>query len=186
VSEAEPRPRPQYGEYASAEEQRARIARPEITDALQSGVRPADSDPAASPAAGTPRPAGSATGWRLADRFVTVGLLVYGLLNMVFTAPRLFDFADAADEYLALLGVQEPFTNVAAAHLWGPIAGTVYIAGFVATALLAWRRLRRGRIAFWIPLVGAFATLTVVAICLTVPLAGDRAFLAFVDGLSGR
>lgn len=183
MSEAEPRPRPQYGEYATPEEQRARIARPDITDALQAGVQPeAAPAPAQADAATTPRP----TGWRLADRLVTIGLLVYGLLNMLFTAPRLFDLQNSADEYLSVLGVQDPFTNVAGAQVWGPIAGTLYIAGFLATALLAWRRLRGGRIAFWVPLVGAVVTLTLVSLCLAVPLAGDPAVLRFVDSFAGR
>ena len=40
MSDAESRPRPQYGEYATPEEQRARIQHPEVTEALQSGVAP--------------------------------------------------------------------------------------------------------------------------------------------------
>lgn len=186
MSEAEPRPRPQYGEYASPEEQRARIARPDITDALQSGTHPAAAPAPAAAAASAPGASARPTGWRMADRMITIGLLVYGLLNLLFTAPRLFDFTNSADEYLSLLGVQEPFTNVAAAQVWGPIAGGVYLAGYVVTALVAWRMLRRGRIAFWIPLVGAAVTLTLVAMCLTVPLANDPAFLDFVGSLSGR
>ena len=38
MSDPDPRPRPQYGEYASPEEQRARIAKPDVTDALSTGV----------------------------------------------------------------------------------------------------------------------------------------------------
>jgi len=114
VSDADPRPRPQYGEYATPEEQRARIAQPDATDALQAGVHPetgrSGSGPRVSAAhapqsPARPSAAAPATGWRLADRVVTIGLLVYGLFNVIFTAPRLFDFAGFANEYLALLGV---------------------------------------------------------------------------------
>lgn len=187
MSDAEPRPRPQYGEYATPEEQRARIAQPDATDALTAGVRPA-TEPApvargvVSPGH-APRTA-PATSWRLADRVVTLGLLAYGLFNVVFTAPRLFDFAGFANEYLALLGVDASFSNVDAARVWGPVAGAVYVAGWVGTALLAWWRLRRGGVAFWIPLVGAVVTILVVAACLTVPLSGDPAFAEFVERFS--
>jgi len=68
--------------------------------------------------------------------------------------------------------------------VWGPIAGAVYVIGWVATALLSWRRLRRGAVAFWIPLVGGAVTIILVAACLTVPLAGDPAFAEFVTRFS--
>ncbi|QEW03634.1 DUF6264 family protein [Microbacterium lushaniae] len=180
MSEPDPRPAPQYGEYATPEEQRARIARPDTTDALVAGVHPA---PHAAPAP-VSAPAGRLTNWRLADRIVTIGLLVYGLFNVLTTAPRLFGFATFADDYLELLGVKESFTNFDAARVWGPIAGTVLILGWAVTALLSWRRLRRRRIAFWIPLVGAVVTVLVVSALLTVPLSGDPAFTGFVERLS--
>lgn len=188
MSDADHRSRPQYGEYATPEEQRARIAQPDATGALAAGVHPtADAAPLAPavPAAHAPRTAPApVTGWRLADRFVTLGLLAYGLFNVIFTAPRLFDFAGFANEYLALLGVDASFSNVDAARVWGPIAGVVYVAGWVGTALLAWWRLRRGGVAFWIPLVGAVVTILLVAACLTVPLSGDPAFVEFVERFS--
>ena len=42
------RPRPRFGEYASAEEQRARITQPDVTDALSAGVAPEATRPASS------------------------------------------------------------------------------------------------------------------------------------------
>lgn len=190
MSDGDPRPRPQYGEYATPEEQRARIARPDTTDALAAGVHPAPESgsaaPVASEAPGAPasRAAAPATGWRLADRIVSIGLLVYGLFNVLFTTPRFFDFAGFANEYLAFLGVDESFSNFDAALVWGPIAGIVYVVGWLASALLTWWQLRRGRVAFWIPLVGALLTILVVAACLTVPLSGDPAFAEFIDRFS--
>ncbi|MGP3536237.1 DUF6264 family protein [Microbacterium sp. RD1] len=184
MSESEPRPRPQFGEYASAEEQRARIARPEVTDALSAGMRP--------PGSGAPAPAGrparvpAASGARRADRVGTIALLLYGLFNVLLTVPRLFDFPTFANEYLELLGADGTFTNTAAADVWGPVAAVVYIAGWVATALVSWRMLQRGRIAFWVPLVGAVVTTSIVAACVAVPLSADPAFLALIEGFAPR
>jgi hypothetical protein len=181
MSDADPRPRPQYGEYASAEEQRARIVHPDVTDALHTGQAP-EAAPSPSPS----RPGASpATGWRLADRIVTIALLAYGVVNVAVTAPRLFDFASFANEYFSTLGVDATFTNTGAAGVWGPVAAISYVAGFVVTALLAWRRLRAGRTGFWVPLVGAVLTTIVVAVCVTVPLVGDPAFVDAVQKLSG-
>ncbi|MBN9169087.1 MAG: hypothetical protein J0J11_04055, partial [Microbacterium sp.] len=44
----------------------------------------------------------------------------------------------------------------------------------------ALRTLRRGRISWWIPLVGAVVTYAVVYICIAVPLLGDPAFMQYV------
>lgn len=181
MSEPDPRPRPQYGEYASPEEQRARIAHPEVTEALDTGQAPEASTAAPAP---SPR-ATPVTGWRLADRIATIALLAYGLVNVAVTAPRLFDFAAFANDYFTMLGVDATYTNDGAGAVWGPVAAVTYVAGFVVTALIAWRRLRSGRIAFWVPLVGAIITTTLVGICVAVPLVGDPAFVDAVQKLSG-
>ncbi|MFJ6651974.1 DUF6264 family protein [Microbacterium sp. NPDC091313] len=178
MSEPDARPRPQYGEYASAEEQRARIAQPEVTDALETGQAPEAAAPG--------RRAGSpVAGWRLADRIVAIALLAYGVVNVAVTAPRLFYFAGFANDYFSMMGVDATFTNDGAAAVWGPVAAISYVAGFVATAVVTWRRLRSGRIAFWVPIVGAVLTTIVVAVCITVPLSGDPAFLDAVRKISG-
>jgi hypothetical protein len=195
VSEPDPRPRPQYGEYATPEEQRARIAQPEATDALTSGQSPDLVAPAATPAAvppgsapaaapaAAPAPGLTPRGRRI-DRIATLALLGYGLVNVLFAAPGLLSLADTAEQYFSILGIDEPFTNLAAANVWGPVAGGLYLLGYAATAFFAVRMLRRGRLAFWVPIAGAIVTSTVVAICISVPLAGDPAFLAFVEQLS--
>lgn len=179
------RPRPQYGEYATPEEQAARIRQPDATDALSAGQ--ALESPAAAPrwggttaaqaaprttAQATPAPQGR---WRLADRVLTVGLLAYGLVNIVFRVPTLFSFEGFGNEVFDLVGIADPFTNVAAGNLWGAIAATVLMVGWVLTAAWSWLRLRRGKISFWVPLVGATVTGIIVAVCVFVPITGDPA-----------
>jgi hypothetical protein len=186
MSDPDPRPRPQYGEYASPEEQRARIAKPDVTDALSTGQAPETLAPAAPRATAAPSaratPAGNA---RLADRIITIALLAYGIVNVAVTAPRIFVFTTFAQDYFSLLGVDAAFTNTSAGAIWGPIASVAYVVGFAFTALVAWRRVRTGRIAFWVPLVGVAVTTLVVGICVAVPLAGDPAFADALRGLSG-
>ena len=174
------RPRPQYGEYATPEEQRARIRQPDATWALDSGQgvdggqvheAPVAAPTVASTAALTPA--------RGADRVVTLALLALGALNVIITAVTYFDLAGLADQAMELLGVPGEFTNVESAQLWGPIAAVVLVAGFVLTAFLAWRNLRAGRISWWIPVVGAIVTYIVVYVCIAIPLLGDPAFMEY-------
>lgn len=170
------RPRPQYGEYATPEEQRARIRQPDITDDLDSGRAPADEV-----LVGASLP--PSTGFPF-DRIITFALLGLGLVNVVFTVPGFLDLAATFDRTMATMGIPGGFTNVEAAEAWGGIAAVVVVAGYLLTALASWRRLRAGKRAWWLPLVGAAITYAIVLTCLTVPIAGDPAFQEYVATLS--
>jgi hypothetical protein len=80
------------------------------------------------------------------------------------------------------MGITAQFTNVDAARLWGVVAAIVLVVGYLATAVLAVRRVRRGRLAWWIPLVGAAVTFIAVYVCIAIPLFGDPAFAHYVVG----
>ena len=173
------RPRPRFGEYASAEEQRSHIQQPEVTGLLSTGGGSVE-EPAAVPAvvAPTPKPAGGA------NRLATILLLAIGAANVVFSVIGYLDLASSIERTLELMEVPGEFTNVAAAQTWGVVASAVMVGGFVLTAMLAWRRLRAERTSWWIPLVGAVVTYAIVSVCLSVPLLGDPAFTAYVTSLS--
>jgi len=177
------RPRPQFGEYATPEEQRARIQRPEVTEALDAGVAP---QPAPTPeparaaqpaAAGFPVP--TTRGARV-DRIVTFGLLFYGLFSVVTTIIQLLNFPEYAETGARMLGVEATFTNLSAGYVWGAAAAAVYGIGWLATAVLTWRRMKRGRLAFWIPLVGFVVTALIAGICVTIALVGDPQFMSAI------
>lgn len=194
-------PRPHYGEYATPEEQRARIAQPDVTDALSAGVapapivappqsRPANAASTAAPGAhqgyggdlpGVQRPPRSAVP---ADRFVTLLLLGLGALNVVISIGGFLDLAESLTRTMSAMGVPGEFTNVAAAETWGVVATVALVAGYLFTAFLAWRRMRAGRLSWWIPIVGAVVTYAIVVGCLTVPLSGDPAFQEYVGSVS--
>ncbi|MEZ3159675.1 DUF6264 family protein [Microbacterium sp. BWT-B31] len=183
----DPRPRPAYGEYATPEEQRARIKDPgaawvysPAADAVVAPEQAAPAQPVPEPApagvrAGRPHPV---------DRVVTLALLAYGLINVAFTAFSFLDLASVAQQAMDLMGIEGEFTNVDAARTWGIVAAVVLVVGYVATAALSVLQLRRGRIAWWIPLAGAVATYLVVYVCLAVPLLGDPAFIGYVSNPS--
>ncbi|WOF24387.1 DUF6264 family protein [Microbacterium betulae] len=165
------RPLPRYGQYASPEEQRERMGVPERQDA-QPPVAPTASP---GPAETAPLVAGPSRG-RLFDRAATVALLVYGLFNVVQSIPILLD----ATRMLQLMGVDVELSDPAASRAWGVAAVVLLALGWVATALLAWRSLRRGRLSFWVPVVGGIVFNLLASVVVVIPLLGDP---AVVEGI---
>lgn len=168
----DPRPRPQYGEYATPEEQRASIREP-----VREHVVPAAAPQPARSAASTPaRPR------RTADRIVTFALLAYGLVTVLGAVPQVWDFSGFAETWMGLAGIEGTFTNTAQGALWGRIGAGIFVLGWVLTAVIAWRSVVAGRLSWWIPLVGAVVTFVIVSVCLTVPLVGDPVIAGFFGG----
>lgn len=176
--------RPRYGEYATPEEQRARIRQPDATQALETGqapAAPASPAPQAAPAsASASAPARSGTG-RLVDRIATIALLAYGLLTVVTSVPLMFALAEGRNGYLGLLGMTEPLSDRTSAQIWGAVAGSVFLIGWLVTAWISWANLRRGRITFWIPIVGAVVFSALSTLLMLIPALADPAFVAFLQ-----
>lgn len=173
--------RPQYGEYATVEEQRRLAGLPPV-DAAQAApavqaapvVLEPDQDKVA-PAEIKPRP------W---NRLITIALLAYGLVNVFMTGMAYLDLPSVMNQTMEIIGIDGEFTNFAQGKFWGTIAAVILVIGWVCTALISIRRLRTNKLTWWIPLVGAAVTMIVVGICITVPMMGDPAFIAHVEGLS--
>ncbi len=163
------RPRPQFGEYATPEQQRAAMGLPPEPVAPPTPVAPAPAEPVT--AAAKPR--------RL-DRFLTFGLLAYGLVTVIFSGISYMNIAPTMTEAMRIAGIEGEFTNYAAGRTWGLIATIVLVIGWTLTALLSVRRLRAGKPTWWLPLVGGVVTMIVASVCLMVPLVGDPAFLEYV------
>lgn len=181
MSEGE-RPRPQYGEYASPEEQRARIAVPDASDAISSGesltVGPAPSAPAVADAPTVRRA-------RPVDRILTFALLGYGLVNILVSVSSFLDFPSFAQTYFQILGIEGEFSNIADGVFWGRVASIVMVVGYLVTAWLSIRRLRTGKLTWWVPLVGGAVTHLIVGFCLVTPLMADPAMAEFFGSVAG-
>ncbi|WP_067198103.1 DUF6264 family protein [Microbacterium sp. XT11] len=171
--------RPQYGELATPEEQRLAAGLPPLPDPAAAAAPPA---PAA--AAGVPHAPGGKAGPNRADRLVTIGLLAYGLVSVVLTGIAYLDLPSVMDQNMKLLGIEGEFTNYTQGRIWGTVAAIVLALGWCVTAAVSVRRLRRRRIAWWVPLVGAAVTMLLVSFCVAVPMMGDPAFVAFVDRMA--
>ena len=172
------RPRPQYGEYATPDVQRAHIRQPDPR--LQAAMAPAPVAPSVVPASAV-RPA------RMWDRIVTIALLVYGLVSVLYSVPQYLDPARYAHTLLAVLGVDAELSDPASARGWGIAAVVVLTVGWLATAFLSWRNVRAGRLAWWIPVVGGVVCSLIAGVLLTVPIMSDpAAAVALQKALVGR
>ncbi|MDZ8172093.1 DUF6264 family protein [Microbacterium xanthum] len=190
------RPRPQFGEYATAEEQRRRIQQPDATWALESG-RQAVAEPAPmadAPPPGPPTPEAEddparseqTRRRRFVDRVITMGLLVYGLINVVSSIPLFTDYGAYAETLFDMMGIDAALSDPEGARIWGLAAAIVLGLGWLLTAVTSWASLRRGRASWWIPLVGALVFSFASGILLTVPLFQDPAVWdVLVSGASG-
>lgn len=157
--------RPQYGEYASPEEQRVRAGLPPVEQV------PVASDPVSLQSDVAP-PAGRRVG-----RMITAVLLGIGLVNVLTSIPGFLDLSATFDQTLKMLGLEGSFSNFAAAKTWGAVAVVVMLAGYAVSVWLSVRRIRRNRSSWWVPLVVFLATMLLVSICLSVPMFGDPAFI---------
>ncbi|WP_341945858.1 DUF6264 family protein [Microbacterium sp. LWH11-1.2] len=170
--------RPQYGELATPEEQRRAAGLPPLNEVVAEPVftAPAPEPVIADTAPRRPHPV---------DRFVTIGLLAYGLINVIVTALSYLDLTRVMNESMKILGIDGEFTNYDQGKLWGTVAAVVLVVGWSLTAWASIRRLRSAKVAWWIPLVGAVVTMLIASMCLAVPMFGDPAFMSYVENMGG-
>jgi uncharacterized membrane protein YhaH (DUF805 family) len=184
----EGRKRPQFGEYATPEEQRASIqvpfdeAHPEpVPIPVTRSAPPTPSTPVENPrpysAAPARGPAGATT--RSGDRLATIALLAIGLINVVTTVPGLFHLSDTLDQTFKQMDIGS-FTATPVAAGVGIGLAVFYVLAWLATLALSLRRMRSGRISFWIPLVAGVVVTIVAMICFLALFFGDPSFMDYV------
>ena len=165
------RPRPQYGEYATPEEQRARIQEPApwqgepiapiMTDA------PAQSIPSA--------PVAAEKRQHPVDRIITFALLAYGLVNVITSIPAFLDYGTYAEAMLGLMGADAQLSDPAAGKPWAVAAVLVLAIGWCLTTAVSVWNIRRSRVSWWIPLVGGVVFSLIAGTLMVAPLVNDPA-----------
>ncbi|MFK3676110.1 DUF6264 family protein [Microbacterium sp. NPDC090218] len=172
--------RPQYGELATPEEQRRAAGLPPLEEVVATPpAAPAPALAGVSDAGRSEGPMGAARRHPV-DRFATIALLAYGLVNVVVTGLSYLDLPTVMNETMKILGIDGEFTNFAQGRTWGTIGAIVLAIGWMITAALSIRRLRRGRLTWWLPIVGAIVTGILVSMCIAVPMMSDPAFVAYL------
>ena len=155
------RPLPQYGEYATPEQQAAAMGRKYVAPEPEM-------DPAAPaqvlPQAYLARPPG------YANRFLTVFLLGLGAVSLLGNIPTFFSLATALKGAATAAGVAS-VTVPASANAAGIPILIANVVVYLAAVLLSIRALRRGRVSFYIPVAGfvIFVLVAWVIVAIYIP-----------------
>ena len=163
------RPRPQYGEYAPpgwvSPVEPVAVAEPVPT----AGGTDRPAAPVASP---TQRPGSRA------DRIVTMVLFGLGAYNVVVAVLGASTFAVSLLALLRDRGFPvDDFTAQDALQRVGVLSAVLAVALFVLAVVVARRRLRAGRLAFWVPLVAGVVFTLVQAVAVVAVMMGDASFV---------
>ncbi|WP_309712233.1 DUF6264 family protein [Pseudolysinimonas sp.] len=178
---SDPRPRPQYGEYATPEEVAALRGVPLETPA--STTPPPPTGPPAAPRSAS-RVAAPAKGWRRLDRPITIALVLFGLVNVIQSAPLFIDFVPTLE--LAAKSVTYGPVDLStlefgeAARVGGYVLFAISIVLLVAAAGFSYLALSRSRVAFWIPLTAGALNLVCYVVVLGVVLYSTPGFLSAI------
>ncbi|KZC94066.1 MULTISPECIES: DUF6264 family protein [Clavibacter] len=117
---------------------------------------------------------------RRLDAAVTIALLAVGALNLLFSLGSYTDLPGALSRAFPALGIAGAYTPTSATGPVGVALLVITVSVFAATVALSLRRIRLGRIAFWVPLVGVVVATVVSALLLSSLLTADPAFQQFV------
>jgi hypothetical protein len=160
------RPRPEYGEYATPQEQ---------AEALGTTWSPPDPVTVITDEPGGPVEAAPPA--RQGDVFTTLALLALGLYNVLSLATAVIDLPGYLDTFVSQFHLTDGFHGSDAVRPLGWAAAVVLVVGFGLTAWTSVRRLRSGRLAFWVPLAGGAIVLTIVGVVLAIAMASDPALV---------
>ncbi len=180
----EQRPRPQYGEYASPQAQAQAIAGslPPIIPAPTAPHPVTAAAPARSAGSGV-RMGGSASRpkSRRWDLILSLVLLAYGALNVVAQIFQATDLATVLSRFYTVQGIGT-FTPTELSSTLGIVLNVITVVVFLATVAVTSTLLRRGRLAFYVPIVGGALALLVALVFVMVLLSRDPSFTAYING----
>ena len=177
--------RAQYGEFATPEEQQRARGLPEPS---RESEAPAQADgPSNGPANTAPWVSQSVPAARSAvgsahpvDRVVTLILLAVGLFLVLNSIPGYLAMPEAMQTVYDQLGAGVyPAADVAASL--GVTALIVQVVIWVATAASAWFAMKRGRLAWWIALLGGVLAFIAMMVIVSTALFADP---GFIDNIS--
>ena len=199
----ERRPRPQYGEYATPQEQAKIIADslPPVspllvapstvqTPAVQTPAAPAPTVGSAhrAPDAVTRASANAAVHpdaprrRRRWDLILTAVLLGYASVNVIAQLMARDLLTTIVTQFFVAQGIGA-YTPTALTTTLGNSLNVVTLTLFAVTVLVTTWMLRRGRVAFWVPIAGGVAATIVALVFVVILLQSDPAFTAYLAGV---
>jgi hypothetical protein len=168
------RPRPQYGEYATPEQQASAAGLPYQPPAPDAAARVN----VAPPSSETPvSPAVQARSAYPGDRLGTLFLLGIGVFTLLQSLPEYLSYSTALNSINKQLGIGA-FPLVSLADKVGIALLVVHVVIFLLTVWWALRTLARGKRAFYIPLVGFAVFAVIYSVVITLLIHADPTFWA--------
>jgi hypothetical protein len=170
------RPLPAYGEYATPEQQAAAMGlaypRPSETTAAVLGTPP------------NRLQRGVAAQPRRWDLFLTSVLLAYGLWSVISAFFQYSDLSAVAQTFYTTQGIGT-FTSdrPSLGAALSVVINSSDVVIFVLVAVVAFRLIRRGRVAFWVPLCGGVIATLIAGVCLSAFLFTDPSFMSYLTKL---
>lgn len=184
----EMKPRPQYGEYASPQEQATAMGKslPPISPVLM-------------PHSGSPEEVASTRPDRTHDLapylpsvvkrsslkprrwdlYLTAALLAFAAWNVASQVFLAGDLSSVLSQFYTTQAIGT-YTPTALAGTLGIVLNVSTIVLFVVTVYITSRLLRHGRIAFYVPLVGGVIAGIIALVFIVILVAGDPAFISYV------
>jgi hypothetical protein len=163
--------RPEYGEYATPEEQAAAMG----TDIP---VVVAEQLPVAPPLMAVPVASAQPRRW---DRILTIALLAMGTIFVISSTSTYADLPYSISEVYALYGFEGTHPDAELANSVGLAINIVQVVLLIIAIVLSWFTLRRGRLSFYIPLVAGVLANIVGTVLLTTLLLADPSFVDFMQ-----
>jgi len=171
----EERPRPQYGEYATPEQQRAAGGTPVVQTPTPTPT---------APVATTPAPALSPVAQpRRWDRILSIALLAFGLYNVITGVVQFRDLGAMLNQVYELQGVGT-YSETALTGALSTVIVVSQVVIYLVTLFVTMSLLRRGKLAFWVPLVGGALAGLIVTVSLLVLMGSDPSFIAYVNEMN--
>ena len=171
----EQRPRPQYGEYATPQAQAEAMGLPSPAHAT-----PTVSLPPARPQVA--RPVDAVHRREQTNLVVTVTLLALGLVNIGMSINSYGHLGVTIQSVYDRLGYGT-YTSSALAASLGVVAIVVSVVVWLVTAAGSVLLIRKHRLSWWVPLVGAALLFVAIAVIMTVAVVSDPSFLAYLDAM---
>ncbi len=173
------RPRPQYGEYATPEEQARALG--VSAHEVPHPVSPAPAVVSGGVEGRAPHTAGGFN--RSRDIAFTVTLLAFGLAWVLLSVPGSADLVGTLNRTYAMQGYSGHYGPVALASGIGFAMNVCSIALWGITAAVSIAVIRRHRRAFYIPLLGAVVAGIVVLALTLVAMLNDPGLIAYITSL---
>jgi drug/metabolite transporter (DMT)-like permease len=180
----ETRPRPEYGEYATPEQQAEAMGVVYEPPKEPTAQTPAVAAPAATVTATPPALKAAADlpkQPRRWDLVLSIALVVIGTYVVLSSFATYGDLPYSLTQIYAMYGYDGSYPDIERANAVGLALNIIQPALLVIAVILSSRSLRRGRITFYIPLAGGILALIVTSILLTTLFLADPSFVEFMQ-----